>query len=404
MTTPPSAGYVCLLSATWLSSLGDGIRKVAIPLLAAGLTTSPTLVAGVTVAGQLPWLLFGLVAGGVIDRVDRRRLVATVDLARMTLLVALLIALATGGANLVLLYVIAFACGVGETVRDTAATTMVPKLVPSAKLDRANGHLVNAEISGNELIGPSIGGYLFGAAVALPFAVNGGALAIAAALVIALPDVFRRSTAEAGARVKTTLVREIREGVRWLARHPKLRAVAVMGALFALVDGAWFAILVLYAQQILSMSADGFGLLIAVGGVGGLVGAFIAGRLTRLTGHGTTLLATLVAAAACQAAMGLTSSVIVAGAALTGSSAAFAVWNVVSLTLRQRLSPDELQGRVAGAYRTLLMGAEPVGALVGGVAATLLGLRAPMLLGVPILLVTVVFGYRAMTAPDVDPA
>jgi MFS family permease len=393
-TTPLGPGYARLLSAVAFSSLGDGIRKAAIPLLAAALTSNPALVAGAAVAGQLPWLLFGLVAGGIVDRTNRRVLVAVVDVVRLVLLAVLVFALAVDAANLALLYLIAFACGIGETLRDTATTTMVLPLVSADNLDRANGRLINAEVTGNEMLGPPIGGYLFGGAIALPFVVNSATLAVAAALVFSMSDVFSRASRQASGGAG--LGHEIRDGVRWLTRHRELRTIAVMGAIFALVDGAWFAILVLYAQQILGLPPNGFGLLITVGGLGGLAGGFVAPSLTRRLGHGTVLVAAILAAAVSQAAMALTSDTVIAGGALTVSSAAFAVWNVASMTLRQRLTPEQLQGRVTGAYRTLLMGAEPVGALLGGITASLLGLRAPLLLGVPILVITAFVGYRTV--------
>jgi predicted MFS family arabinose efflux permease len=156
--------------------------------------------------------------------------------------------------------------------------------------------------------------------------------------------------------------------------------------LLALADSAWYPILVVYTRQILDLPAAGFGLLLSVGAVGGLAGAFSAARITRRAGTTTTVTGALVTAAVAQAVLGLTGHAAAAGAALAASSFAFGGWNVATMTLRQRLAPPGLLGRVNGSYRTLLLGMEPVGALAGGAVAGALGVRAPFLLGVPVLL------------------
>jgi len=186
------------------------------------------------------------------------------------------------------------------------------------------------------------------------------------------------------------------EGVRWLARHRQLRAMAVLGALFSLTDAAWFAILVLYVERVLHLPAVAYGLLLAVGAVGGLAGGVAAARLRQRMGPTAVLLLSLVAAGAAQLVLAVTRQPAAAGAALAVSSFAFALWNVVSMTLRQTLTPTELQGRVTGAYRTLLMGSAPIGALIGGAVAGHLGLRAPFLLGIPVMAATAVFGGLAL--------
>ncbi|MEU6641659.1 MFS transporter [Saccharomonospora sp. NPDC046836] len=386
--------YGRLWSATALANLGDGIRNAALPLLAAALTTDPVLVAGVAVAANLPWLVCGLLAGAVVDRVDRRKLIVVTDLARITLLATLIVSVALDAAALPLLYVTAFACGIGETLRDTAASTLVPQLVPSAEFDRANGRLVNAEVAGNELIGPPLGGYLFGVAMVLPFAVNNGALAVAVVLILALPGALTPVPAHS----RSTLRADIAAGVRWLARHRQLRAVTALGAVLTLTDGAWFAILVLYVTEVLGLPSAAYGLLLAAGAVGGLAGGGLAAWVLRHTGTAVTLIGTLVLAAAAQAAMGLTTAPVVTGLALAAGSFAFGVWNVGAVTLRQRVTAPELLGRVTSAYRTVAMGAVPVGALLGGLLADAHGLRAPLLAGVPLLLVAAALGARSLRA------
>ncbi|MFI6457385.1 MFS transporter [Streptosporangium amethystogenes] len=386
--------YHRLWLATVLSNLGDGIRMAALPLLAATITSDPVAVAGVAIAGQSPWLLFGLFAGAIVDRFDQRRLAAAVDVVRVSMLAVLVVSVSLDVAGIALLYLVAFVCGVGETLRDTATATLLPPLVKDADLDRANGGLVNAEVAGNELVGPPIGGYLFGVALVLPFAVNGGALALAAALIFSLPNVF---APKAGSyRSKGQIWSDTRAGLRWLIKHPRLRMIVGLGAVFAAMDSAWFAVLVLYVPQVLGLPAWGYGVLLGVGAVGGLAGGFFATRVTRMIGPAGALAGCLGCAAIGQLMIGLTASAAVVAAGLVITSAAFGVWAVVARTTRQRLTPAEMLGRVSSAAMTAAMSASPLGALLGGLLATGWGLRAPILVGVPVLTVAAVVCLLAM--------
>lgn len=386
--------YHRLWLATVLSNLGDGIRMAALPLLAAGITSDPVAVAGVAIAGQSPWLLFGLFAGAIVDRFDQRRLAAAVDVVRVSMLAVLVVSVSLDVAGIALLYLVAFVCGVGETLRDTATATLLPPLVKDADLDRANGGLVNAEVAGNELVGPPIGGYLFGVALVLPFAINGGALALAAALIFSLPDVFAPKAGSYSS--KGQIWSDTRAGLRWLIKHPRLRMIVGLGAVFAAMDSAWFAVLVLYVPQVLGLPAWGYGVLLGVGAVGGLAGGFFATRVTRMIGPAGALAGCLGCAAIGQLMIGLTASAVVVAAGLVITSAAFGVWAVVARTTRQRLTPAEMLGRVSSAAMTAVMSASPLGALLGGLLAAEWGLRAPILVGVPVLTVAAVVCFLAM--------
>ncbi|MEQ7127973.1 MFS transporter [Actinopolymorpha sp. B11F2] len=386
-----------LWSASTLSQFGGGIHGAALPLLAASLTSSPAMVAAAAAAVELPWLVFGLPAGAIVDRVDSRRLAAWAGVANALLVAILAAMVALDRASLPLLLSIAFACGTCGTLGSTAVTTMTPKLVDHQQLDRANSRLVTAGSAGSELIGPPLGGYLFGLVAAIPFAVNAGTAALAAALVFSLPSVFRHATVESvGARPRR-LWRDVTDGARWLARHRKLRAVTVLSVVFALTDSAWFALMVLYVRDILHLPASAYGVLLGIGAVGGLAGGFSAARISRTVGSTGVLLASLlVSAAAAQVALGLTSHTVLTVLMLSVSSFAFGVWNVVTTTLRQKLTPSDLLGRVTSADRTAILSASPLGALLGGLAANALGLRAPFLLGVPLLALGAAYGYVAL--------
>jgi MFS family permease len=380
------APYRRLWSATLLSNLGDGVRAAAFPLLAASLTHNPILISGVAVATQLPGVLLALPAGSLADRFDRRQIVIAADAIRLAFLLGLIGLIASGWATMSVLYVVVFVSGATDVVRATAASTLVPSLVPLDQLDRANGRLVTAEIAGNEFIGPPLGGFLFGIALVLPFALNGGTLAIAVALVACIPALLQTPDEAAGTRAKRQQARAS-GGLQWLRRHRGFWPVPATSAALAMTDSAWFTLLVLYVQQVLHLSSAWYGILLAVGAIGGLSGGLFAAALSRRIGAKITALACLALAAAGQLVLGTTSSVIPTAAVLATSSMAFAIWSVQARTTIQSTVPAHLLGRVISVNRAVITAASLAGAGLGGITAGRLGLHAPFLLGIPVLVV-----------------
>ncbi|TYP81257.1 MFS transporter [Blastococcus xanthinilyticus] len=367
--------------ATVLANVGDGIRLAAFPLLAAGLTDDPVAVGLVAAAAALPWLVTGLIAGSLADRRSTRALLITADASRAVVLLGLIAVLLADRASIPLVAGAAFVLGVAETVRDTAAQTAVPRLVPAALLERANGRLVAGEVAGNEFVGPLVGGTLFAAGAWLPFAVNSAVAALGVLLVLTVPATLLalRAPVDPGDR-PVAVAGGIRAGLRWLGGHRVLRRLVLVGVLVALADSAWFAVLVLYADARLGLGPVGFGVLLAAGAIGGLLGASLAERLIAGRRHApvlrwSTAVATgapvlLVAAPTRWAAVGV----------VVATSAAFGTFNVAALSLRHRLVPEQVLGRVVAAWRTAVLGAGALGALAGGTVASAYGLEAPFLL------------------------
>ncbi|TCP57546.1 putative MFS family arabinose efflux permease [Tamaricihabitans halophyticus] len=358
-----------------LANLGDGIRVAAFPLLAASLTNDPALVALVGAAAALPWLLTGLLAGSLADRRSARYLLLGADTARVAVLAALVIALVTDSSTIALTAAVAFALGVAETVRDTTAQVVVPRLVPQRLLERANGRMVSGEVVGNEFVGPLVGSALFAAGAALPFAANSASLAVAVLLVLSLPasliDIRPGESGEAPVR------QGLRAGLGWVARHRVLRGLIVAAALVALADAAWFAIFVLYVQDHLYAGPLGFGAYLAVGAAGGLLGALMAERLIAARRHRGVLLGSMAVTAVTPALLLLAPTVAAAVVVVVATSAGFGVLNVAAVSVRQRLTPAGLLGRVTAAWRTIVLGAGALGALCGGAVASWQGLHAP---------------------------
>ena len=392
----------------FLADFGDGVRLAAFPLLAAQITRSPAAVAAVIAVQGLPWLLLGGGMGVIVDRTDRRRLMLIVDTARICVIVTLAAAIFAHGAGLLLIYLTAFVTGVGSAPRDTAAVTCVPRLVKPADLDQANGRITAGQIVGNELAGPAAGGWLFGLAVVLPFAVNAGALGIAMLLLLTLPSVFGpppREPVSRGARSSLASMRnDFAEGLRWLGQHSDIRDVTIFAAVVSLLDAAWFAVLVLYVVQVLHERPGAYGLLLAIAAIGGVIAGSVGTSLSRRLGHWRSLVIAGLVTAAAQAGLGLSGNVGIAAAMLFASSAAWALFNMTAVTMRQRQVPAAILGRVTSLYSTLTRGGEALGAIGGGILASVAGIRAPMLAGAaPIAAVSAVLAWRHRPSRQLPP-
>ncbi|RKN47877.1 MFS transporter [Micromonospora endolithica] len=397
-------------SATALANVGDGIRLAAFPLLAAALTDNPIGVAAVAAAQILPWLLAGLLAGSLADRRGARTMIAAADVGRAVVLTVLAVAVAVGGATIPLVAGAAFLLGVGETLRDTAAQTAVPRLVRDDQLERANGRLVAGEVVGNEFVGPPVGALLFVVGAALPFAANGAALALAIMLVLSLPITLLGAVAAPqaagrdrsgvdGPRGDSALA-----GLRWLVRQPLLRTLVLVGAAVAAADAAWFAVFVLYARESLGLDALGFGLLLATGAAGGLAGSFAADRLVSRFRHRSVLTWSMAVTAGVPVLLVVAPNRIAAVTVIVVTSAAFAVLNVAALSVRHRLVPGGLLGRVVAVSRMTTYGCAALGTLAGGALAASAGADAPFLFSGTIAVAATAFWWVASRPPAPDAA
>lgn len=365
----------CLVTATASSSLGDGLALVAFPLLALRYTHNPLLVAGVAFADTIPALLFGLPAGVLADRWPRRTMARAAEWIRLGVLAAFVALIVLGLDSLWSLYATVFLIASFEQVYKAAAFSSLPGIVPSDLLGRANSRLWVADTSGEQFIGQGLGGLALGASRALPFAVDAVSFAASAVLVgRALPP-DEPVRPDAPGRKERNLRAELGEGLRWFASHPVLRLLAALIGSFALCQFIVAAIVVLYARRVLHLSNAEYGLLMAVAAIGSVLGSLAADRVAeRLGAVPSTVLGGVLTAgaylglAAWRSPVGLVVFLML-------ESLAVPVASVASLTLRQRLIPSELLGRVGMVFRLFLYAAMPLGALIGGLLAAHLPYR-----------------------------
>ena len=370
--------------ASGLTNTADGIATLAWAWLASLLTRDPLLIALVPVALRLLWFLCALPAGIVTDRVDRRLLILRMDALRAVVFggVALAVwsalplapATATGSPGWLFYILLASAglIGVAEVFRDNAAQTMLPALVARQDLEKANGRLWSVELVGNSLVGPALGAFLIAAALPLPFAANALAFVAALALILRLPGAFR-----APRHAPPDWRRELAEAFAFLKANILLRNLALITGSWNLVFQMAMIALVLHVQENLHLDARAYGLILATGAVGGILGGTLGARIIDRLGPARTAQWSLAASAPAFLAIAVAPGPWSLAVTLAAFEFTGIVWNTVSVSYRQRAIPDAMLGRVNSLYRLLAWGTIPLGMVLSGLLTRLADTALP---------------------------
>jgi len=409
--------FAKLWAASSTSALGTGLATIATPLLVASRTSDPLIVAAASGAAWLPWLLFALPGGVLVDRVDRRRLMILIDWVRVVALGVLGAAIVTGRASVALLYVVLFVVNTGEIVMRTASQAMVPAVVPREGLERANGWLFGGAMLMNGMVAGPLSGLLFAIAASLPFFVNAGTYAASAVLFALIAGSYRPSGREVAAAELVGAApgqrlpvpagsawTELVAGFRWLVHQPLVRTMAILIGLLNVTLTAALAVLVLLAKQRLHLGSVGYGLLVTCIAVGGILGSLIGDRLIRWVTATWTVRVGLVVEAGTHLALAASRSPFVVGCALFAFGVHGALWGIVASSLRQRLTPPEMLGRVGSTTLFISAGGNCVGALLGGAVATRFGLTAPYWVGFVVAVAVTAATWRVFNRASVSRA
>jgi MFS family permease len=368
------SGYRWLLASSWTTNLGDGIAVAAGPLLVASLTDNAFLVSLAALLRWAPPLIFGLYAGVLSDRLDRRRIVMAADGFRGGVLCVLVVLMLTDQLSVAAALVALGLLTTAEVFADNTSATLTPILVHRDDLAIANSRLQAGFLTLNQLVGPPIGAVLFAAGLAWPFVAE-SALVTAGVLLVSrlvLPAHGRGS-----AEVASSVRHAVAEGLRWTIHHAAVRTLSLTILIFNVTFGAAWSVLVLYAQQRLGLGAVGFGLLTTVSAVGGLLGTGLYGWLTRRVSLGNVMRAGLIIETLTHLALAVTTSAWVASVIFFVFGAHAFIWGTTSITVRQRAVPAHLQGRVGSVNTISVFGGLVVGSVIGGILATRVGVTAP---------------------------
>ena len=371
--------FLKLWAGQTISEFGSQFSLVALPLTAIYVLHAKAFaVAALTIFEQLPFLLFALPAGVWVDRLARRPILIVGDAGRALALASIPIAYAFDALHMWQLFVVAFAVGVLTVFFDVAYQSYLPSLVARDQLVEGNSKL-QGSASVAQLAGPGVAGPLV-KLVSAPYAIlaDVGSFLGSSAFVLSIrrPDTAPRREAE-----RRGMKLELMEGLRYVLRNPHLRAIAACTANSNFFGNVTYAILFVYFVRQLDLSATLIGVMLSCSNLGLLVGAFTAGWIGRRYGVGRTLLWSAVAVGPSlllipAAPEAFPVPILVFALMLFGFSGV--VYNITQISLRQAITPERLQGRMNSVMRFIVWGVLPLGAALGGVLATTVGLRTAL--------------------------
>lgn len=407
------ASYWRFLGASVLSNLGDGLALIAIPWYASTLTDNALAIAAVGISLRLPWLFFAVVAGTAGDRMDRRGLMVIAGGTKVLLLASLSLFVLFDVRSIGLLLMVALLIGICEVFFDNTGQALLPNLVRKNQLERANGMLWGAEEASNRFVGAPAAGFLLLFSLVSPIATQAVLTAVALILLLSIRGDFRpRRAPGTAANASPGFRRMLVEGVLWLWRHPMLRSLAITLGVFNAAIALAMAVLVLFVQEVLDLGPEGFGLVMTASAIGAVVSSQISPWLAVRLPPGATLGGILGLQVFLYLGLLLVPSVpvFVLGSVTLGFNMVW--WNIITVSLRQRIIPDHLLSRVNSVYRTLGWGTAPLGMLIGGGAVNafepLLGremaLRMPYLFAALLCAFLLIFLIRTLSTRKIREA
>jgi MFS family permease len=371
-----------LFSASVISNLSDGLLAVAAPLLAISLTKDPVLISLLSAFVMLPWLLFAIPIGLIVDRSDKRLLVTFTNSIRFVVAGLVALAISTDTITIYWLLLAAFIIGTCEVAADTAAQSLIPVLLDKKNFEKANSRLNIAETVIQNFIGAPLSGFLYASAIVLPFILNSLGFLIAAIFVLMIPaHLISHGSSEAKIDDdKKSFIGDIKFGLKYLWSDKPLRRLVATTSSLGFFYSLSTSTLILFITETLEVPAKYFGVLMAGAGSGAVLGGILTPAMSKKFGRGGVLAVAIFISSITVLFQGISPNVWVFGAIGFISSFTITNWNILLMSCYQVLIPSELYGRIHGARRTFVWGVMPLGAFLGGVIAHT-GLRLPLIVG-----------------------
>jgi MFS family permease len=371
-----------LFSASVISNLSDGLLAVAAPLLAISLTKDPILISLLSAFVMLPWLLFAIPIGLIVDRTDKRLLITFTNSMRFITAGLVALAISTDTITIYWLLLATFLIGTCEVATDTAAQSLIPVLLDKKNYEKGNSRLNIAETVIQNFIGAPLSGFLYATAIVLPFILNSLGFLVAAIFVLMIPAhlISHGSTDAKNDLEKKSFLAEIKFGLNYLWNDKPLRRLVATTTSLGFFYSLSTSTLILFITETLKLPTQYFGVLLAGSGSGAVLGGILTPTLSKKFGRGAVLAVAIFISSITVLFQGLAPNFWVFGS--IGFISAFFItnWNILLMSCYQVLIPSELYGRIHGARRTFVWGVMPVGAFLGGVLAHA-GLRIPLLVG-----------------------
>jgi MFS family permease len=392
---PLGHDFTRIWSASLITNLVDGVLRLAAPLLAVSLTQDPILIGALSALGLLPWLFFAIPIGAMVDRFDRRKALILGNILRALIALFIAFAVSQGFINIWLLLISVFFFGICEVLVDTTSQAVLPQILDKSNYERGNSRLQISEVIVSQFAGAPLSGFLYAVSIALPFYFSTTGFVLAGLLILLFPferEINARKEGEVG-QAKLGLKGDIKFALNYLYQDKQIFSIVVITTLLGFFYSLSNAIAPLFILKELNVSPAMFGVVLAIGGIGALIGSIAAPMASKHLGRGRALAINVFLASFLVIFIGLSPNAyfFVAVSVLIGFT--ISVWNILLMSLYQSLIPPELYGRIHGARRTIVWGLMPTGALLGGVIARG-GLRLPFLIGGAIATLISLFSYK----------
>jgi MFS family permease len=381
-------------SASLLTNLADGVLIAAAPLLAVSLTKNPVLISVISALVMLPWLLFAIPIGAIVDRVDRRFLLAGANATRFIIAALISLAIATQTITIYWLFLATFFIGICEVTADTTTQSLIPQILDKSQLEKGNSRLQVSETVVQGFIGTPLSGFLYAIAIYIPFIANSLGFLVAAVLAASIPAKFLQDIRnEASEKVKPDFLAEMKFGIGYLYNEKALLRLVLTTASIGLCYSMSTSTIVLFILQELKLTPSLFGLVLAIQSSGAILGALAAPRLSSAFGRSRVMAICIFSSSLIILLQGLAPNVYVFISLATIASFTVTNWNILLMATYQSVIPGHLFGRIHGTRRTLVWGLMPFGSLLGGFIAQG-GLRLPLLIGGALATVIALISFR----------
>ena len=368
-------------ASSMVSNLSDGILIAAAPLLAISLTDSTVLISAIGASLMLPWLLFAIPIGVLVDRVDRRFIMAGANATRSAVVGVLALLISIDQVTIYWLLVASFVIGVCEVAADTTAQSLIPQILEEKNFEKGNSRLQISETVIQGFVGAPLSGFIYAIAIALPFFINSLGLAVASLLALSIPIKYlqdvRKDDVE---KEKKKFVADMKFGIRYLFNEKVLRRLVVTTASIGVCYSMGMATMVLFIIKELELPKQLFGVVLTIQGIGAITGAFMAPRLSKKFGRSRVMTFGITSSSLVLLLQGFSPNIYAFVALATFGAFAVSQWNILLMATYQTVIPNDLYGRIHGTRRTLVWGMMPIGSLLGGVLAHY-SLRLPMYVG-----------------------
>ena len=367
--------------ASLLTNLADGVLMTAVPLLAVTLTKNPVLISALSALVMLPWLLFAIPIGAIVDRVDRRFLLAGANAMRFLIAALLALAISTHTITIYLLFLATFLIGICEVTADTTSQSLIPQILDKSQYESGNSKLQISETVIQGFVGAPLSGFLYAIAIYLPFIANSVGFLIAAGLAASIPVKFLQDMrSDEKSDENPDFLAEMKFGISYLYNDKPLLRLVITTASIGLCYSMATSTMVLFILHELNLSPSLFGVALAVQGSGAILGGLLAPKLSSKFGRSKVMAFSIFMSSFVILLEGFSPNIYIFIALATFGSFTISNWNILLMATYQNVIPTHLFGRIHGTRRTIVWGLMPFGSLIGGLIAKG-GLRLPLLVG-----------------------